>query len=167
MRPRSAETSEPAWVKRKMLSMKMRRSRPSSSRKYSAIVSPVSATRRRAPGGSFIWPKTIDILSMTPDSRISPRSCVPSRERSPTAQTVGALHRDRAHPAVAEVLLDLRDDELAVVTLDRQGVVDLGKLALLEPHVEDRPDDLDDLPCCLRFSCLRGLACLHRHLAYP
>ena len=26
------------------------------SRKYSAIVSPERATRRRAPGGSFIWP---------------------------------------------------------------------------------------------------------------
>src|SRR5207247_4704715 len=58
----------------------------SSSRKYSAIVRPVRPTRRRAPGGSFIWPKTIDILSMTPDSLISPRSCVPSRERSPTPQ---------------------------------------------------------------------------------
>ncbi len=86
MRPSSAETSEPAWVNRKMLSMKMMRSRPSSSRKYSAIVRPVRATRRRAPGGSFIWPNTIDILSMTPDSRISPMSWVPSRERSPTPQ---------------------------------------------------------------------------------
>src|SRR5437588_645741 len=55
-----------------MLSMKSRTSLPSSSRKYSAIVSPVSATRRRAPGGSFICPKTIAILSMTPRSRISP-----------------------------------------------------------------------------------------------
>ena len=39
MRPSSADTSEPAWVKRKMLSMKSSTSRPSSSRKYSAIVS--------------------------------------------------------------------------------------------------------------------------------
>ena len=30
-----------------------------SSRKYSAMVRPVSATRRRLPGGSFIWPYTI------------------------------------------------------------------------------------------------------------
>ncbi len=58
MRPRSAETSEPAWVKRKMLSMKRSMSRPSSSRKYSAMVSAESATRARAPGGSFICPKT-------------------------------------------------------------------------------------------------------------
>ena len=31
---------------------------PSSSRKYSATVRPVKATRARAPGGSFIWPYT-------------------------------------------------------------------------------------------------------------
>src|SRR5437762_2962184 len=36
MRPSSAETSEPACVNRKMLSMKSRTSWPSSSRKYSA-----------------------------------------------------------------------------------------------------------------------------------
>jgi hypothetical protein len=41
-----------------MLSTKNRMSRPSS-RKRSAIVSPVSATRRRLPGGSFIWPNTM------------------------------------------------------------------------------------------------------------
>ncbi len=34
------------------------------SRKYSAIVSPDSATRMRAPGGSFIWPNTSIVLSM-------------------------------------------------------------------------------------------------------
>ncbi|MND09020.1 hypothetical protein D3C83_320450 [compost metagenome] len=60
-----------------MLSTKNRMSRPSS-RKYSAMVRPVSATRRRLPGGSFIWPYTIatlelvrSFLSMTPDSIIS------------------------------------------------------------------------------------------------
>ena len=39
----------------KMLSMKRSVSGASASRKYSATVSPVSATRRRAPGGSVIW----------------------------------------------------------------------------------------------------------------
>ncbi len=71
-------------MKRKMLSMKRRMSRPSSSRKYSAMVSAVRPTRWRAPGGSFIWPKTMTVLSMTPDSVISPRRSFPSRERSPT-----------------------------------------------------------------------------------
>ena len=83
MRPSSADTSEPACTKRKMLSMKRRTSWPWS-RKYSAIVRPERPTRRRAPGGSFIWPKTSATLSMTPDSSISRRRSFPSRERSPT-----------------------------------------------------------------------------------
>ncbi len=53
MRP---EISMPAWMKRKMLSTRKRTSRCSSSRKYSAIVSAVCPTRKRLPGGSFIWP---------------------------------------------------------------------------------------------------------------
>ena len=40
----------------------------------------------RAPGGSFIWPKTSIVLSMTPDSFISSHRSLPSRERSPTPQ---------------------------------------------------------------------------------
>jgi hypothetical protein len=56
MRPRRADTSEPAWVNRKMLSMKSSMSRFSSSRKYSATARAESATRARAPGGSFICP---------------------------------------------------------------------------------------------------------------
>ena len=63
--------------------MKSSTSRPWS-RKYSAMVTPVSPTRRRAPGGSFIWPKTITVLLMTPDSRISCQRSLPSRLRSPT-----------------------------------------------------------------------------------
>src|SRR5678810_344981 len=58
MRPSSADTSAPAWVKRKMLSTKNSTSWPSASRKYSATVRPDRPTRARAPGGSFIWPYT-------------------------------------------------------------------------------------------------------------
>src|SRR5579864_5810654 len=65
MRPSSAETSEPACMKRKMLSMKSSTSLPCSSRKYSATVTPVSATRARAPGGSFIWPYTSAVFART------------------------------------------------------------------------------------------------------
>ena len=86
MRPSSADTSEPACTKRKMLSMNSSTSWPRSSRKYSAIVRPDSATRMRAPGGSFIWPKTSMVLSITPDSVISSQRSLPSRERSPTPQ---------------------------------------------------------------------------------
>ncbi len=48
------------------------------------MVSAVRPTRWRAPGGSFIWPKTITVFGRTPDSVISPRRSFPSRERSPT-----------------------------------------------------------------------------------
>src|SRR5213080_4379261 len=50
MRPNSADTSEPACVKRKMLSTKNSTSWPSSSRKYSARVRPDRPTRARARG---------------------------------------------------------------------------------------------------------------------
>ena len=67
-----------------MLSMKSSTSRRSSSRKYSAMVSPESATRMRTPGASFICPKTSAVLSATPLSRISVKRSLPSRLRSPT-----------------------------------------------------------------------------------
>ena len=41
-----------------MLSMNSSTSWFFSSRKYSVMASPERATRRRAPGGSFIWPYT-------------------------------------------------------------------------------------------------------------
>ena len=84
MRPSSVETSEPAWVNRKMLSTNSSTSRCFSSRKYSAIVSADSATRSRTPGGSSIWPKTSAVFSITPDSVISRKRSLPSRVRSPT-----------------------------------------------------------------------------------
>ena len=84
MRPSKAETSDPACEKRKMLSMKIRTSFDSSSRKYSAIVRAVSATRRRAPGTSFICPNTRAVLLITPDSFISRYRSFPSRVLSPT-----------------------------------------------------------------------------------
>ena len=84
MRPSSVDTSEPACVKRKMLSMNSSTSCFCTSRKYSAMVSADRATRRRVPGGSSIWPKTSAVSAMTPDSVISPNRSLPSRVRSPT-----------------------------------------------------------------------------------
>ena len=84
MRPSRVDTSEPAWVNRKMLSMKSSTSWFCTSRKYSAMVSADSATRRRVPGGSSIWPKTSAVSSSTPDSVISMMRSLPSRVRSPT-----------------------------------------------------------------------------------
>ena len=84
MRPSRVDTSEPACTKRKMLSTNSSTSWFCTSRKYSAIVSADSATRRRTPGGSSIWPNTSAAFSNTPDSIISRRRSVPSRVRSPT-----------------------------------------------------------------------------------
>ena len=84
IRPSSADTSEPAWIKRKMLSMNSSTFWCSTSRKYSAMVSPVSATLILAPGDSFIWPNTSAVFFNTPDSPISVHRSFPSRERSPT-----------------------------------------------------------------------------------
>src|SRR3954469_13891719 len=100
MRPSSAETSEPACTKRKMLSMKSSTSCPPSSRKYSAMVRPLRPTRRRAPGGSFIWPYTSAVFSITPDSVISRQRSLPSRVRSPTP-----ANTDRPPCCVAMLLM--------------------------------------------------------------
>ena len=69
-----------------------------------------------------------------------------------TTQAVGRVHRHRAHPVVAEVLLYLGDDLAAVraFALHLERVVDFRKLALFERDVEDRADDLDDPPVVRR-----------------
>ena len=119
-------------MKRKMLSMNRRTSRPSSSRKYSAIVRPVSATRWRAPGGSFIWPNTNAVLARTPDSVISCDEVV----------ALAAALADAGEHGVARVLLGdvpdqlLDDDRLA----DAGAAEDADLAALLE-----RADQVDDL----------------------
>ena len=56
IRPSNADTSEPACVNRKILSIKNKTSCPSSSLKYSACVRPDNPTLALAPGGSFICP---------------------------------------------------------------------------------------------------------------
>ena len=120
-------------MKRKMLSMKRRTSRPSSSRKYSAIVRPVRPTRWRAPGGSFIWPKTKAVLAMTPESFIS-------------LDQVVALARALAHAGEDGVAGVLRGD-VADQLLDDDRLADAGAaedadLAALGEGA-DQVDDLD------------------------
>lgn len=74
-------------VNLKMLSTNSNTSWPSTSRKYSATVSPVSATRARAPGGSFIWPYTRVHLE---SARCSP-SLITPYEIEQTAAAAAAL----------------------------------------------------------------------------
>ena len=112
--------------------MKSSTSWPPSSRKYSAIVRPESATRMRAPGGSFIWPKTSTVRSITPDSFISSQRSLPSRERSPTPQNADRpscssamfrisswIEHGLAHPGAAE------QADLAALGVGREQVDDL------------------------------------------
>ena len=92
--------------------MKSSTSWPSSSRKYSAIVRPDSATRMRAPGGSFICPKTSIVLSSTP----------------------GFLHLEPQVVALARALADAAERRQATVLLgevvdqllDDHGLADAG-----------------------------------------
>ena len=74
-----------------MLSMNSNTSAPVVSRKYSAIVKAESPDAQTAPGGSFIWPKTMQVCSITLrpvvpilDFCISSQRSFPSRVRSPT-----------------------------------------------------------------------------------
>ena len=79
----------------------------------------------------------------------------------PALHAVGRLHRDRAHPRLAEVLLDLADDvdlRLARFSfgLDLNGVIDVRQVAVGKLDVDDRTDDLNDLADLLLrcdFSC--------------
>src|SRR5206468_634155 len=68
-------------------------------------------------------------------------------------QAVGRGHRDRSHLALAEVLRDLQrqllrvgEDVLVLDAQDDERVVDRRQPARLELHVDDRSDDLNDLP---------------------
>src|SRR5690606_31797199 len=92
IRPNNADTSEPACVKRKMLSTKKSTSlpcpSPAPSRKYSAMVNPDKATRARAPGGSFICPNTkvaleSNIPSLSTLDKSQPPSSIECMKSSP------------------------------------------------------------------------------------
>jgi hypothetical protein len=109
MRPSSADTSELACVKRKMLSTNRSTSWPSKSRKYSATVSPVSPTRARAPGGSFICPYTsvhLESLACAP-SLITPPSIISWYKVVALAR---ALADAREHGETAVALRDVVDE---------------------------------------------------------
>ena len=71
-------------------------------------------------------------------------------------EAVGRVHGDGAHGVLAEVLRDF-DGELArrvvlidVGVLDLERGVDLGQVARAELDVDDRSDDLNDLPLVAR-----------------
>ena len=103
------------------------------SRKYSAIVSADSATRRRVPGGSSIWPKTRAVFSMTPDSVISSEEVV---------ALTGALADAGEHRDATEVLGDAVDHLLDEHGLADAGAAEQADLAALDVRGQ-QVDDLD------------------------
>ena len=67
-------------------------------------------------------------------------------------EPVRRVHRDRPHAVVAEVLLDLADERLAVAAVDRDRVVDLRK-RVREGGLDHDSLDLLDAAYVLRLSC--------------
>ena len=83
-----------------MLSMNKSTSRFCSSRKYSAMVKPVSPTRRRAPGISPICPKTRAVFSKQHDRKLHRRFRVANRKETSPGYTSSA-----EIPAIMKILL--------------------------------------------------------------
>ena len=68
--------------------------------------------------------------------------------RHAALQTVGRLHRDRAHAVLTEVLLDFDDDvdfDIAGFAGDAERVVDRRQMSVRELDVHHGADDLNDL----------------------
>ena len=66
-------------------------------------------------------------------------------DAEPALQALGGAHRDRAHDAVAELLLHL---ERQVLVDQFQRLVNRRDSLAGELHVDHRADDLDDLAVC-------------------
>ena len=119
--------------------MKSSTSWPPSSRKYSAIVSPVRPTRRRAPGGSFIWPYTSAVLSITPDSVISIQRSLPSRVRSPTPANT------ESPPCCGRDVVDQLLDQHRLADAGASEEADLAALDVRREEIDDLDARLEDL----------------------
>ena len=138
-------------MKRKMLSMKRSTSLPSSSRKYSATVRPVRATRRRAPGrlghlavdeGGLGLARVLDVddarlLELQPEVVALARALAHAREHGHAAVLLGE---------VVDQLLD--DDGLA-----HAGAAEQADLAAAQVGL----DEVDDLDAGLEHLELGGL----------
>src|SRR5438445_721922 len=132
MRPRSADTSEVDWVTRKRLAMDR-----------------AALGRRHGPG---IIDRVADDVDDAAERAVADRHGdrpAGVADRHAAHQTLGRVHRDAAHGALAEVLRHL-DDEVVLAVVDRrigdrEGVENLRQLAVLELDVEDGADDLRDL----------------------
>ena len=159
MRPSSADTSEPACVKRKMLSTKNSTSWPWS-RKYSATVRPERPTRARAPGGSFIWPYTSAHFEPSVEPPCLVRVLVDARLDHLVIEVVAfarALADAGEHRIAAVRLGDVVDQLLNQHGLADAGAAEQADLAALGVR-RQQIDDLDAGDQDLRFGRLLGEA---------
>ena len=129
-------------MNRKMLSMNSSTSWLCTSRKYSAIVSADSATRRRVPGGSSIWPNTRAVWPMTPAS---------VHLGDQVVALTGALADAGEHRHTTVVLGDAGDH-----LLDQHGLADAGAAEQADLAALDvRRQQVDDLDAGLEHLGLR------------
>ena len=132
-------------MKRKMLSTKNSTSWPWS-RKCSATVRPVSATRARAPGGSFIWPYTRAHLEPSP-----PPFLVHAGLDHLVVEVValaGALADAGEHRVAAVGLRDVVDqlhDEHGLADARAAEQADLAALGVRREQVDDLDARVEDL----------------------
>ncbi len=133
MRPRSADTSEPACTKRKMLSMKSSTSWPPSSRKYSAIVRPRQAHAQ--PGARRLVHLAVDERRLLDDPALL-------HLEPEVVALAGALAHAGEHRQAAVLLGDVVDQLLDQHRLAHAGAAEEADLAAL--HVgREEVDDLD------------------------
>ena len=59
-------------------------------------------------------------------------------------QAVGRVHRNGTHATLAQVLLHLQDEIIAVLAVDAQGIQNVGHAVGRELGVDNRADDLND-----------------------
>ncbi len=65
--------------------------------------------------------------------------------RRAAREAVGRIHRDRADPVLAEVLLHFEHERVEAFALDDERVEDVGHALGRKLGVNDGADDLDDL----------------------
>ena len=132
MRPRSADTSEPACTKRKMLSMKNRTSWPSS-RKYSAIVRPDSADAQA---------RARRLVHLAVDERDAVDHAGLLHLEPEVVALAGALADAGEHRHAAVLLGDVVDQLLDQHRLAEAGAAEQADLAAAHER-RDQVDDLD------------------------
>ncbi len=96
--------------------------------------------------------RTLLVDGPADDVENPPETCRPDRHLDrrtgrdrfhTTRETVGDVHRDAAHPVVAEMLLHLHDQFVVTGNGNAHGIVNLGQLPFRKLQINHRSDHLD------------------------